>query len=284
MTREHGTRVRYSHGPDQNGQPGKGCRCEPCSQAKSAAVTHRARLIAYGRWEPYVDACLVREHLQMLSSYGVGYRRAAELAGVSFDAVRKLLRGGPGERPPARRIRPETAAKILEVRPSLEVLSDGALTCSAGTVRRLQALVAVGYSQARIAALLGVPSAELRVKGRTRVTAARARAVRELYDELWDTPPAAERRGEKISVSLARAQAEANGWAPPMAWDDDSIDDPGAEPAEGWRRRDYLSSAELADEADELGRQGYDRALAAERLGVRRCSIDQAYKRARRSA
>jgi hypothetical protein len=286
MSREHGTRSRYTWGPDQDGRPGKGCRCTRCGQAKSDAEKLRKRLAAYGRWQPYIDAGPAREHLRMLRGYGIGIKRSAALAGVPLGTVRKIVYGGPGDRPPARRVRPETAAKILEVRPSPDLLGGNSLVCAVGTIRRLQALVAVGYSQNRLAGAIGAapPDITKLLAGRAQVTAARARAVRALYDELWDKPPQPDRREDKISVSRALRRAGAAGWPPPMAWDDDTIDEPDAKPAEGWRRRAYLSSAELADEAEDLARFGYDRALAAERLQVARNRIDQAYKRARRSA
>ena len=108
MTRDHGTRARYVCGPDVHGRVGRGCRCTPCTQANRQAEDHRARMKLYGQWRPYVDAAPAREHLRVLAAAGIGWRRAAELAGVATGAVSKLLYGGPGDRPPSRGIRPET--------------------------------------------------------------------------------------------------------------------------------------------------------------------------------
>jgi hypothetical protein len=81
------------------GQPGRG--------------QSRERQILYGRWQPYVDAGPARQHLRTLAAAGIGWRRAARLSAVSTGAVSKILYGGPGQRPPSQRIRPQTAAAIL---------------------------------------------------------------------------------------------------------------------------------------------------------------------------
>src|SRR5216684_3904682 len=112
--RAHGTRARYVLGPGS----GPGCRCAACTAANREAARRQTRLWAYGHWHPYVGAGPVREHVGQLARSGVGWKRAAALAGVSTGAMSKLLYGGPGDRPPSRRLRPETAAAILAVRPS----------------------------------------------------------------------------------------------------------------------------------------------------------------------
>ncbi|HEY2269252.1 MAG TPA: hypothetical protein VGI96_42005, partial [Streptosporangiaceae bacterium] len=121
MIREHGTTARYVWGPDENDIPGMGCHCAACTEARRVAEGHRRRMKAYGQWQPFVDAEPARQHVRMLAAHGIGWKRAAELAGVSNGSMSKLLYGGPGDRPPAKRIRPETEAKILAVRPSLDL-------------------------------------------------------------------------------------------------------------------------------------------------------------------
>lgn len=109
---------------------------------------------------------------------------------MSTGSVSKLLYGGPGDWPPSRRIRPQTAAAILAVRPSAQAVAAGALVDSAGTHRRVQALVTNGWSQARLAAQLALTGSNFAtMMRRGQVTAATARAVRELYDQLWDKAP-----------------------------------------------------------------------------------------------
>jgi len=81
-TREHGTRARYVCGPAEHGQAGAGCRCTLCTDANRAAGAHRERMIRYGRWRPYVDAGAAREHLRAVTAAGIGWKRAAQLAGI----------------------------------------------------------------------------------------------------------------------------------------------------------------------------------------------------------
>lgn len=284
MGREHGTRARYVMGEGPGKTPG--CRCGACTAANRAAMAHRERQRVYGRWQPYVDAGEAREHVRMLGAAGLGWKRAGALAGVSNGAMSKLLYGGPGGRPPSRRIRPETAAALLAVRPASGTLGSAALTDATGTRRRLQALVTIGWPKSRLAARLGMLPANFGdVMTRDQVTAGTARAVAALYDELWDTAPAEGSHREKIGASRARNYARARGWVPPLAWDDDAIDDPGAVPAGGWqRKRDVPRGAELAEEAAELAAMGVHPEMAAVRLGVARETAERAVFRARKAA
>jgi transcriptional regulator with XRE-family HTH domain len=241
-------------------------------------------MILYGRWQPYVDAGPAREHVEALGRAGIGWRRVAELAGVGNGSISRLLRGGPGDRPPSRRIRPETERKILAVSPTLSALAGAALIDATATRRRLQALVCCGYSQAALAARLGILRSNFHQITCDQVTAATARAVAALYDELWDVPPDESGHRARISVSRARNYARARGWVPPMAWDDDTIANPDATPAEDWQRPARLGAADLVEEAEELIAWEGSRQLAAERLGIKRDTLDTALARARRAS
>jgi hypothetical protein len=282
-TRAHGTRARYVLGPGPGRGPG--CRCDACTAANRAAEIKRSRAILYGRWQPYVDAGPVREHLRALAAAGIGHRRVVELAGVSSGSLSKILYGGPGDRPPSRRVRPQTAEAILAVRPGPEQLAPSALVDITGTRRRAQALVATGWSQARLARELGLTAANFcAMLRRDQVTAGTARAVSDLYDRLWNQPPPEHDQRTRGAASRARRHAEREGWAPPLAWDDDQIDLEGGRAAEGWRRpaRMTCPSAGLAEDAAELmGGQGYTREHAAGRLGVSVWALERALSASR---
>lgn len=257
------------------------------TQADREAANHRARMIAYGTWQPYIDAEAARQHVRLLASHGVGWKRAANLAGISTGSMSKLMYGGPGDRPPSRRIRPETAAAILAVRPDLAALGSGSAVDATGTRRRIQALIATGWSQQRLAGRLGMlPGNFGDILNREKVTASTARAVTGLYDELWDKPPAEGGHREKISASRARNYARKHGFVPPLAWDEDALDDPDAGPAEGWQRTgpDAPRGARLAAEAAELLELGVSFPLAADRLGVPWKTLERAMLRAREAA
>lgn len=91
---------------------------------------------------------------------------------------------------------------------------------SVGISRRLQALMALGWPQAELGRRLGLPQSwlsRLTTGHRPSVNPATAERVIALYEQLSMTP------GPSPS---ARRHATGKGWAPPLAWDDDTIDDP----------------------------------------------------------
>lgn len=53
-----------------------------------------------------------------------------------------------------------------------------------------------------------------------------AERVRTLYDQIWNVPPPSGTQYERSASKRARTLANRNGWPPPLAWDDDEIDDP----------------------------------------------------------
>ena len=262
------------------------CGCqEVCLPADRAYAARVRRLKAYGRWQPFTDAGPAREHAQVLVGAGIGMRRIAELAGVTPCAVWNLLSGQPGRgTPPARRIRTETARRILAIRP-IEANQDwNARVDATGSRRRVQALVALGWSMRSVAAMMPIEPAYLRaiVRDRPQVTAKTARKVRAAYDQLWDQVPSEVNRSERISAAKARSLAARRGWVPPLAWDDEVIDNPAAQPAPGWKRVKITRSEDLAADVAELEARHYTRAQAAERLGMRRGTLDRALARAAR--
>lgn len=92
-----------------------------------------------------------------------------------------------------------------------------------GSLRRIRALVAIGWSMEHQAAYLGVKKQAVQnfaVKSPdTLIRIATAAKYAELYERLQGTPGPSAR---------ARSVAKARGWAPPLAWDD--IDDPNEQP------------------------------------------------------
>lgn len=84
--------LRYRHGPDENGTPGKGCHCPVCTDGKRRYEAHRARMIAYGRWEPTADATGTRRRIQALMRNGWSAARLAARLGMSreFEAILRV--------------------------------------------------------------------------------------------------------------------------------------------------------------------------------------------------
>jgi transcriptional regulator with XRE-family HTH domain len=211
------------------------CHCRPCRDAAAAAERVRERAILYGRWEPYVDAQPARDHIRALMAAGVGLKRIVVLSGVSQGGLWKLVYGkrqADGTQKPSARIRPDTAARILAVQPSIDALAGGAVIDPTGTARRLQALVAQGWSQSKLAVRLGIDPTNFTpiIRADRHVTAHTARAAADLYDRLADTPPPEDNQRDRIAASRARNHAEEHGWLRPAWWDEDTIDDPLARP------------------------------------------------------
>lgn len=202
------------------------CRCLPCGAANCDYEANRTRQQAYGRWNGLVDAEPARQHIRSLMAQGMGLKRIVAVSEVAQGQLWKLMYGKPrgdGTRDASKRIRPETEAKILAVRLDL---AGGAKVDSIGAVRRIHALVALGWSQSKIAARLGIKPSNFTalVHGRTGITVAHDKAIRALYAE-WSMqlPPQDEWR-DKIAANRSRNYAKAAGWLPPLAWDDEQLD------------------------------------------------------------
>jgi hypothetical protein len=206
------------------------CRCPVCCAALTAYNRRRAMAVTAGTWQPWVDAEPARTHVRLLRTQGLGSRRIAELAGLDRKAVTVLLNGRTDRStPPPAKIRQATAAALLAVSVA-DGPADHAVIPATVTLRRIHALVAHGWPQARIAAYLGMRESNFAVLlARTTTTPATARAVAALYAQLSTEDP---RNGGVSAVSYrrSRSQGQARGWAPPHCWDDDTLDDPGAHP------------------------------------------------------
>lgn len=225
------TRVRHEHG-QRNTYTLDRCRCLPCCAAVSQYAAWLARQHAYGR-HPLVDAGPVREHVRELATSGMGWRHIARQAGVAPQMVSRLLFGGgvDGGRPVLRKqVRRDHAEALLAVRPGQ--LAAGTPVDIVGTARRLQALVAAGWPARRIAIELGMSQQNFTpvLHGRRGVLGSTRDRVTALYEQLWDVAPRQDTPGQRGGVVRARRMAERYGWAPPAAWDDDTIDDPAARP------------------------------------------------------
>lgn len=240
----------------------EGCRCDICVTDHRTRNARRAYLRATGR-PLYVDAAPVRAHIQHLLEHGMSYPQIGGLAGVDRTLVRVAHRGDPG-RPPSRRVRTETATAILAVQPDPAAIVPGTATNAIGIHRRLEALLADGWTKRELGRRLGAPSGQLQVCRTGRVQASTAAKVVALYDELVDLggpSPAAARRWR------------ARGYAPPEAWTPDTIDDPWAWPAEGGREQSRHD--ELVEDSRWLHEQGLGADEAAARLGVTTAYLQQ---------
>ena len=206
------------------------CRCVPCSELHTRTAQRRTRLKAYGRFDTgLVDATPVREHMLELAEFGMGYKRVAQVAGIGLTAARNLLWGrqepGPRYGELQKRIKRETADAILAVQPELANLAGGTSIPSRATHRRLQALVAIGWSQAKLARRLGMGEGNLgALMKRGHVSVRVHFRVAELFEDLWNQLPPLDEARDKAAYTRALALAAERRWLPPMAWDDIDTD------------------------------------------------------------
>jgi hypothetical protein len=98
---------------------------------------------------------------------------------------------------------------------------------AAGVQRRLRALFALGWNWSVLATHLGVnleAARQLAVRQCERCHPSTAARVAAVYEALCMTRP------DGAHAQRARTRAARHGWLPPLAWDDDTIDDPAAVP------------------------------------------------------
>jgi DNA-binding Xre family transcriptional regulator len=95
-----------------------------------------------------------------------------------------------------------------------------------GTARRIRALAALGWPLDDLGTRLGMSGRNMtRLTTQARVHRDTAAKVAALYNELSMTPGPSPR---------SRRLAKAKGWPPPLAFDDETIDDPNVQPNRGW--------------------------------------------------
>src|SRR3954469_4849079 len=128
---QHGTRAAYVK--DR-------CRCTDCTAANTAASRAAIRERIYGRWQPYVDATPVREHITALRAAGIGVERIAQLAGLSVSHIRQLAEHGRDGVPATQRVVPNPATPLLGIDVGDPSRAPRSRIDATGTRRRLQAL------------------------------------------------------------------------------------------------------------------------------------------------
>ncbi|SCE16556.1 hypothetical protein GA0115250_144745 [Streptomyces sp. BvitLS-983] len=190
------------------------CRCTPCTRAASRADAERRldRLAGRSR-KVSAEACAA--HIAVLVAAGLSQQQIADAAGVWQVTVSRIR---SGQRHVSRLTQDAILAVPVGCRPMKGQVS------SVGAVRRLRALYALGHFARDIAERSGLSKdavADL-VAGRpATLDASRDAAVRACFDEL----------SMKVGGSAkTRLRAQAEGWVPPLAWDEDAIDDPAAVP------------------------------------------------------
>lgn len=181
--------------------------------------------LAWLRANRPVDSVPVTEHVERLRSAGFGYRRICDLAGVGFTTVREIAHPTPERRFVSAPVARKLLAVTIEDRP--------ARMDPTGAGRRIEALIALGYTENRIAEGIGISQPNL-----WKLFGGRASWIR---PETFDRIDAVFRELSVLPMpegwvaERARRRARRRGWVPPLAWDENAIDDPNAVPADRWR-------------------------------------------------
>lgn len=198
------------------------CKCEPC---RTAIRNYRKRLALsrHRGQERMVSAEPARAHIQALIEAGASTHSIAMATDnkVVRSQIRRLVEGV------AQRLHKATAERILAVTMH-EALAPNRLVSACGVQRRIQALNAQGFTNAVLAQHLGLNTDTVYQYCISEHAFTRTvDQINELYEELADQDGGNE---------TVRWRAIREGWPPPLAWEEGTIDDPGAEPHWEWVR------------------------------------------------
>lgn len=205
---------------------------------------------------------------------------------MSYTAIGKALNtshnyGTRIARGHIKRISPEREKAILALQNYQP--TDTSHVKALGSVRRVRALHALGYSWARLEREIGTYSLgeikNLAYGRKTVVEAHHAVSIARTYDRLCMSLPATSNKHELSGITRARNTSRAQGWLPPLAWDD--IDNLAEKPNLGRERTNYRT-ADLIAEWEHLRRAGVSDHRAAQQLGVTPAAIEKAYERLRK--
>lgn len=226
------------------------CKRPNCSNVRSKR--HSGYCQGHYRSAPdkgYVDATESVDHVARLRAVGYAYGDLVNLTGLDRETLRNL-----GKWTDRYRVTRRVHDSIMSIPLPSDIVAGGSQDIpAAGTRRRLQALIASGYSQYHLGKLLGVTQQCVATWLHKDVVAATtARRVADLFNTLQLTPGPSKR---------AVLYGQRHGFSPPLAWDED-IDDPDARPAS----RD--TAEDFADQVADHRAVGHTDDMIAVRMGI----------------
>lgn len=190
-------------------------------------------------------------HVQTLVANGMSIRSIGEVSGVAPGVISQLSRG-------LRKcvaVRTESAILSVNLDAVMGRKNPLGFVPNVGARRRIRALMAIGWRHSDLSPMVGFNTGTLNHQVGNWVSRAKHDAVKDVYDRLWNTAgPAPE---------TSRARVRNAGYLPPLAWDEDTIDDPNYEP-------DPASETVgdgIDDEVEFLLESGSNRHEIARRLG-----------------
>lgn len=253
-------------------------RCTKCGNphyARGLCRNHytetRRRQHAYGTWTGnYTDAAPIADHVRALRAAGLSNSTIAERTGLSTATIQRTTK--------QKSCHQTTADTILSIPIPTNIVREaprGRMIDATGTQRRIKALVTIGYTYRALGEHLGIRHSSIwRILEESKVQAKTARNVIDVYNRLSMTPGSSQR---------AINHAARRGWAPPLAWDDDTIDNPDAAPdADTTSRRGNSDISERLDELERLVEFGERPIDAMRRVGWASWNtVNIAYRRTR---
>lgn len=170
-------------------------------------------------------AAPARQKARQLTRQGWGRTTIVQATGISNTHLGELLTRN------RRRINATTSQQLLNTTPQhlYAAARPNDLVPAVGAKRRIRALVAIGHPMPQLRKQLGgYDPSTLITRDYTSITKQVWDNINTLYNQLWDTPGPSTR---------AASNAAKKGWPPPLAWDDDTIEDPTARPTGTTTRR-----------------------------------------------
>lgn len=208
----------------------------------------------------------VVEHIRILNRE-IGLRRIAELAGVSYHTIGRLLRGD------VIAVNKSTAERILAVIPEPGPRSRVSIV---PTRRRIGALMLNGWSITETARRGGMVECQVsRMLRQPYITAQKARQMAVLTDQLSREQPPSSTPGQKRASTYAKRLARERGYRDWIEWDD--IDDPNEKPKRAPAKGSAGPVLKKGDVIRSLYRQGVSRARAAELACANREVVNRIY-------
>lgn len=208
----------------------------------------------------------IAEYIDSLRASGLGWTTIASLS----DVQERHLRGIRHQQ----YVHPGTAVRIMAVQPGAHDLqADNADIPAVGTKRRIRGLQRMGYTNVMLAehSGLNIRTVDITLSDQlTQVKASTARRIAEVFSALQLVAPP-----DTYGSRRARLRAERKGWLPPLAWDEDTIDDPNAEPNLGTKSK----SDDWYHDYEEMREWGLTLGQIAERMGILEDSLKQNLRR-----
>ena len=207
-----------------------------------------------------VPAEPVNAHLADLLAGGLMLAAISAASGIPLTTIQRIRDRQP------RAVTARTSRALLRLTHASVIEAATGYVPVVGARRRLQGLMAIGWPLATLSERIGADAQGIVANRRTSTLKDVHVSVCRVYDELWSTPgPSA----------ITRSKAATYGYALPLSWDDDEIDNPAAEPHRGTPESGVVG----LDLVIELLGDGDTIETVARRLGIDEASIVTAARR-----